>query len=224
MGTWAVVIHIPKNSHYTDHCINTRTSVKMKTFTIATIVALASVGAAQLDNIPSCALNCFVGPLASDGCSSLTDFACHCKKGAQLLSQVQPCVQGACGPSDQAAATSSAAGAPISIPDASAPAASSAVASATSAAASAASSMASSMASEASSVLSEASSAVASAASSMSSEMSMSESMSMTATPTGTGSMSMTPSASMSEFTGGAAQATQAVDILGAAALAMFAL
>ncbi|CAN9151434.1 hypothetical protein AG0111_0g10453 [Alternaria gaisen] len=202
----------------------------MKTFTIATIVALASVGAAQLDNIPSCALNCFVGPLTSDGCSSLTDFACHCKKGAQLLSQVQPCVQGACGPSDQAAAisavesTCSAAGAPISIPDASAPAASSAVASATSAAASAASSMASSMASEASSVLSEASSAVASAASSMSSEMSMSESMSMTATPTGTGSMSMTPSASMSEFTGGAAQATQAVGILGAAALAMFAL
>ncbi|OAG22266.1 CFEM-domain-containing protein [Alternaria alternata] len=203
----------------------------MKTFTIATIVALASVGAAQLDNIPSCALNCFVGPLTSDGCSSLTDFACHCKKGAQLLSQVQPCVQGACGPSDQAAAiaavesTCSAAGAPISIPDASAPAASSAVASATSAAAaSAASSMASSMASEASSVLSEASSAVASAASSMSSEMSMSESMSMTATPTATGSMSMTPSASMSEFTGGAAQATQAVGILGAAALAMFAL
>ncbi|CAN9155495.1 unnamed protein product [Alternaria alternata] len=202
----------------------------MKTFTIATIVALASVGAAQLDNIPSCALNCFVGPLTSDGCSSLTDFACHCKKGAQLLSQVQPCVQGACGPSDQAAAiaavesTCSAAGAPISIPDASAPAVSSAVASATSAAASAASSMASSMASEASSVLSEASSAVASAASSMSSEMSMSESMSMTATPTATGSMSMTPSASMSEFTGGAAQATQAVGILGAAALAMFAL
>ncbi|CAN9169396.1 unnamed protein product [Alternaria alternata] len=196
----------------------------MKTFTIATIVALASVGAAQLDNIPSCALNCFVGPLTSDGCSSLTDFACHCKKGAQLLSQVQPCVQGACGPSDQAAAiaavesTCSAAGAPISIPGASAPAASSAVASATSAAASAASSMASSMASEASSVLSEASSAVASAASSVSSEMSM------TATPTATGSMSMTPSASMSEFTGGAAQATQAVGILGAAALAMFAL
>jgi hypothetical protein len=58
----------------------------------------------------------------------------------------------------------------------------------------------------------------------MSSEMSMSESMSMTATPTASGSMSMTPSASVSEFTGGAAQATQAVGILGAAALAMFAL
>jgi hypothetical protein len=48
--------------------------------------------------------------------------------------------------------------------------------------------------------------------------------MSMTATPTASGSMSMTPSASVSEFTGGAAQATQAVGILGAAALAMFAL
>merc|ERR1711963_656851 len=197
MGSFTVVIHIPKNSHYTDHCINTRTSVKMKTFTIATIVALASVGAAQLDNIPSCALNCFVGPLTSDGCSSLTDFACHCEKGAQLLSQVQPCVEGACEAADQAAAisavesTCAAAGVPISIPDASAPAASSAVASATSAAASAASSVASSIASEASSVLSAASSAVASAASSASA--SLSESASVTPTPSASGNMTATP-------------------------------
>ncbi|KAL1792141.1 hypothetical protein ACET3X_009892 [Alternaria dauci] len=204
----------------------------MKTFTIATVVALASVGAAQLNNIPSCALNCFIGPLTSDGCESLTDFECHCQKGAQLLSQVQPCVEGACSPSDQAAAisavesTCAAAGVPISIPEGSAPAASSAVASATSAAASAASSVASSVASQVTSILSEASSVVASAASSLSSALSDDddESTSVTATPTATGSVSTTPSSSVSEFTGGAAQATQAVGILGAAALAMFAL
>nr|WLA78202.1 CFEM6 [Alternaria solani] len=208
----------------------------MKTFTIATVVALASVGAAQLNNIPSCALNCFIGPLTSDGCSSLTDFECHCQKGAQLLSQVQPCVEGACSPSDQAAAisavesTCAAAGVPISIPEGSAASsavasATSAAASATSAAASAASSVASSVASEVTSILSEASSVVASAASSLSSALSDDdESTSMTATPTATGSVSTTPSSSVSEFTGGAAQATQAVGILGAAALAMFAL
>jgi len=56
----------------------------------------------------------------------------------------------------------------------------------------------------------------------MASEMS---SAMMTGTPTASESMmSMTPSASMSEFTGAAAQATQAVGILGAAALAMLAL
>ncbi|PZC94251.1 GPI anchored CFEM domain containing protein [Pyrenophora tritici-repentis] len=116
----------------------------MKSFTIASIIALASVASAQLDNIPSCALNCFIGPLTSDGCSALTDFKCHCQKGGQLLSQVQPCVEKACNPSDQAAAIS-------------------AVESTCKAAASAASS-----------VLSVVSSAVASAASSASASASMS--------------------------------------------------
>ncbi|KAI4625120.1 uncharacterized protein J4E87_004966 [Alternaria ethzedia] len=201
----------------------------MKTFTIAAFAALASVGSAQLSNIPSCALQCFLAPLQSDGCSSLTDFECHCKKGAELLGKVQPCVQGACEQEDQAKAISAvqdtckAAGVPINIPGASAAPsmASSAVASATSAAASMASSAAASASSMASSVMSEAS-AVESAASSMASEMS---SAMMTGTPTASESMmSMTPSASMSEFTGAAAQATQAVGILGAAALAMLAL
>ncbi|KAI0579273.1 GPI anchored CFEM domain-containing protein [Pyrenophora tritici-repentis] len=121
----------------------------MKSFTIASIIALASVASAQLDNIPSCALNCFIGPLTSDGCSALTDFKCHCQKGGQLLSQVQPCVEKACNPSDQAAAIS-------------------AVESTCKAAA------ASSQASAASSVLSVVSSAVASAASSASASASMS--------------------------------------------------
>jgi hypothetical protein len=199
----------------------------MKTFTIATFVALASVATAQLDNIPSCALNCFVGPLTSDGCASLTDFACHCEKGAQLLSQVQPCVEGACNAEDRAAAisavesTCAAAGVPIVIPDASSAAAS--VTSAVSSAAASASSVASSVASEASSVLSEVSSAVESAASSVAAEVS---SIVATRTPTASGAASASgaPSSSVSEFTGAAAQATQAVGILGAAALAMLAL
>ncbi|EDU40367.1 GPI anchored CFEM domain containing protein [Pyrenophora tritici-repentis] len=201
----------------------------MKSFTIASIIALASVASAQLDNIPSCALNCFIGPLTSDGCSALTDFKCHCQKGGQLLSQVQPCVEKACNPSDQAAAISAvestckAAGVPITIPNASgaASAASSAAATVTSAVASAASSAASaasSQASAASSVLSVVSSAVASAASSASASASMSSQ------STASHSASASASASASQFTGGAPQATQAAGILGAAALAMLVL
>src|SRR5438128_1776699 len=99
-------------------------------------------------------LNCFLGPLGSDGCSALTDFGCHCKKGTELLSKVQPCVQGACSSADQAATiaavqkTCQDAGVPINIPNASsaAPAASSAASSAASAASSAIASVKSSAA------------------------------------------------------------------------------
>lgn len=215
----------------------------MKTFAVASIIALATVASAQLDNIPSCAvchphttisldspinvqqLNCFIGPLTSDGCSTLTDFACHCKKGTELLATVQPCVQGACSADDQATTiagvekTCQDAGVPLEIPDTSS-AASSVASSATSAAASAASSAASS----ASSVVSEASSALESAASSMSSALSSAMSSAASATGAASGSASTTPSASPSQFTGAAAQATQAAGLLGAAALALFAL
>ncbi|CAO2650506.1 Nn.00g017980.m01.CDS01 [Neocucurbitaria sp. VM-36] len=193
----------------------------MKTFTIATIIALASVGTAQLDNIPSCALNCFITPLSSDGCSALTDFACHCKKGAELLAQVQPCVQGACSAADQATtisaveATCEQAGAPISIPDASA--APSAASSAASAVSSAVASAESSAAAVTSSAAEAASSAVGSVASSLASAVS-----SATATATSNGTTSATPT--LSTFTGGAAQATKAAGFLGAAAIAMLAL
>merc|ERR1712063_30495 len=94
------------NFCYIDPCINPQTTAKMKSFTIASFVALAAVASAQLDNIPECALTCFVGPLTSDGCESLTDFECHCKKGDTLLASVQPCVEGACSADDQAAAIS----------------------------------------------------------------------------------------------------------------------
>jgi hypothetical protein len=65
----------------------------MKSFTIAAFVALASVGTAQLENIPGCALSCFLTSLGSDGCTTLTDFACHCKSADKLFASVIPCVQ-----------------------------------------------------------------------------------------------------------------------------------
>ncbi|KNG48657.1 CFEM-domain-containing protein [Stemphylium lycopersici] len=201
----------------------------MKSFTIASIVALATVASAQLDNIPECALACFVGPLTSDGCESLTDFACHCKKGDTLLASVQPCVEGACSADDQAAAISAvestckAAGVPITIPDSSAaPEVSSAVETVVT-------SVISSPVETVSSVVSSAAeytSAMMSSAMEISSTMEIPSSITPVPLPTvnGTGAVSLTPSSSMPEFTGAAAQATHAAGIIGAAALAMLAL
>lgn len=45
-----------QNFHFLHLITDNNTSVKMKTFTIASIIALASLGSAQLDNIPSCAV------------------------------------------------------------------------------------------------------------------------------------------------------------------------
>lgn len=81
----------------------------------------ASLANAQLPDVPKCSLNCFVSALTSDGCSELTDFACHCQK-TQLISSVTPCVQKACEVSDQISVSNvvvsqcSAAGHPISVP------------------------------------------------------------------------------------------------------------
>lgn len=162
-------------------------------------------------------LSCFIGPLTSDGCSSLTDFKCHCQKGAQLLSSVQPCVEGACSSSDKDATiaavqkTCAENGAPIQIPGAGA--ASSAVASATSAAAS----VVSSKAAVASSAASSAAAAVSSAAASLASKVS-------SGAAAATSAVSIKPTQSLATFTGGAPAATQAAGLLGAAALAMLAL
>ncbi|KAL4752046.1 hypothetical protein BDW72DRAFT_192375 [Aspergillus terricola var. indicus] len=59
--------------------------------------------------------------MSSDGCPSLTDFACHCRQPA-LVSEVAPCVQQACSEQDQSSVSNvvmtacSSAGAPISVP------------------------------------------------------------------------------------------------------------
>lgn len=67
-------------------------------FTLAALFAAGSY--AQLSNLPQCALNCFLGPLQSDGCDSLTDFKCHCSNPT-LIPKVQPCVQSKCSASEQ---------------------------------------------------------------------------------------------------------------------------
>lgn len=89
---------------------------------ITALALVAAVANAQtLPNIPSCALSCFVTALSSDGCSSLTDFACHCAK-TTLIGTITPCVQKACDAADQATvlqdvqSTCQSAGVPISIP------------------------------------------------------------------------------------------------------------
>ncbi|PSN73263.1 GPI anchored CFEM domain-containing protein [Corynespora cassiicola Philippines] len=201
----------------------------MKTFAAATIIALASVASAQLDNLPSCALTCFLEPLQNDGCSSLSDFACHCEQADTLIASVQPCVQGACSAEDQATVISgveeicAGAGVPVTLPD---PNASSAPGSATptpepsseapSATPTPTPEPTEDVSSAVSSAVASASSAVESIASSIASVL-----------PTITGGNatgSATPSPTISEFTGAAAQATKAVGVIGAAALAMLAL
>ncbi|ODM20196.1 hypothetical protein SI65_05184 [Aspergillus cristatus] len=83
-----------------------------------TVTGLAS---AQIPNVPSCSLQCFLSSLTSDGCSDLTDFACHCAK-PQLPKEITPCVEKACSEADQSAVSNavvqecSAAGHPISLP------------------------------------------------------------------------------------------------------------
>jgi hypothetical protein len=92
----------------------------MKSFGI--VALFASVAFAQLNDIPPCALNCFLGPLSSDGCTNLLDFACHCQK-PQLIPAVQPCVEKACTPAEVATVlsvvskTCADAGFPISVPN-----------------------------------------------------------------------------------------------------------
>jgi hypothetical protein len=45
-------------------------------------------------------LKCLTSALGADGCSELTDFACHCQKTG-LVEQVVPCVKQACDVTDQ---------------------------------------------------------------------------------------------------------------------------
>ncbi|QSS50780.1 proline-rich antigen [Histoplasma capsulatum var. duboisii H88] len=81
----------------------------------------ASLANAQLPDIPQCAFQCFAEALGSDGCSSVTDFACHCKVPT-LPAKITPCVEAACPPQDQASVSNlvvsqcSAAGVPIVLP------------------------------------------------------------------------------------------------------------
>jgi len=187
----------------------------MKTFAAAVLVSLASIATAQFDNIPSCALNCFIDPLTSDGCSGLTDFACHCQKADSLFAAVTPCVQSACPADDQATVisaveeTCASAGVTIEVPTPGAT--SSEVVASTEAPASSA-------------VVTSEVPASTEAASSAYPTSAVESSVSGIPTPTGNGTAPTTGAPAPSQFTGAAAHATQAAGVLGAAALALFAL
>ncbi|KAK7615829.1 CFEM domain-containing protein, partial [Phyllosticta citricarpa] len=73
----------------------------MKTAVAAIALSMVSVAYSQaVTDLPNCAVNCFVQVLSNDGCSSLGDFECHCKKPG-LVESVTPCVEKACSVADQ---------------------------------------------------------------------------------------------------------------------------
>lgn len=159
-------------------------------------------------------LNCFLEPLSSDGCSDLQDFACHCQKADTLFAAVTPCVQGACSAEDQATVISAVeetcaqAGVTIDVPT---PGGSSTPAPSSTEAASSA------PASETPAPTSEATPETSAEASSAGSSVIPTPTGNVT-TPTGTASPTV------SEFPGVAPRMTQAAGLLGAAAIALFAL
>jgi len=68
----------------------------MKASFVAAALSAAAVAYGQsIADLPSCALSCFIGPLQSDGCGSLTDYKCHCSQSS-LIPEVQPCVESKC--------------------------------------------------------------------------------------------------------------------------------
>ncbi|KAJ5442187.1 Extracellular membrane protein CFEM domain [Penicillium cf. griseofulvum] len=69
------------------------------------VLTAGAVTRAQLSNIPQCSLTCFTSALGSDGCSELTDFACHCQKPG-LVAEIVPCINKACDVPDRQAVSS----------------------------------------------------------------------------------------------------------------------
>ncbi|KAI9756896.1 MAG: hypothetical protein M4579_003650 [Chaenotheca gracillima] len=191
----------------------------------------ALVSSQSLPDVPTCSLACFTTALTSDGCSSLTDFKCHCSK-PQLVSQIQPCVNKACSPADQQKVTDTvmstceSVGEPIAIPSAGA---SSAAGASTGAATSAAetsaaeTSAAATSAAETSAAATSAAetSAAATSAAATSAAATTAAATSAAAT-SGVASPSAAPPASTSvmAFTGAAAQPTGAFGVVAAIALA----
>ncbi|OGE55274.1 hypothetical protein PENARI_c004G07152 [Penicillium arizonense] len=174
----------------------------------------ATLANAQLPNVPACSLNCFVTALTTDGCSELTDFACHCQK-TSLVSTITPCVQKACQVSDQISVSNavveqcSSAGHPIVVPPietTSASSSSSASASeTTSSSAPAETSATATATASGSSSASESSSATGSATASSSSGSGASSSGAASSTPLATKTGSASASASSPAYTGAAA-------------------
>ena len=78
----------------------TTTTIKMK-YSIAALGLIATLAVAQLPNIPICSQACFLTALSTDGCTSITDFKCHCSKTG-LTAQIVPCINAACSAADAA--------------------------------------------------------------------------------------------------------------------------
>ncbi|GFF56497.1 CFEM-domain-containing protein [Aspergillus udagawae] len=93
----------------------------MRLAAAAVVLGAGAITSAQLSNIPQCSLKCLTSALGADGCSELTDFACHCQKTG-LVEQVVPCVKQACDVTDQQAVSNvvvslcSGVGHPVSVP------------------------------------------------------------------------------------------------------------
>ncbi|RJE18855.1 hypothetical protein PHISCL_08811 [Aspergillus sclerotialis] len=85
------------------------------------LVAAGLANAQGLPNLPPCSLNCFVSALGNDGCTPLTNFACHCQVPG-LAEKITPCVKDACDVAAQSSVSSivvsqcSAAKHPITLP------------------------------------------------------------------------------------------------------------
>ncbi|EPS36491.1 hypothetical protein H072_10042 [Dactylellina haptotyla CBS 200.50] len=66
----------------------------MKTSGILAVAAGAALAAAQLDQIPTCALTCAISSIGASGCAQ-TDIACVCS-ASSFLSGILTCIQGTC--------------------------------------------------------------------------------------------------------------------------------
>ncbi|KAK6362682.1 hypothetical protein TWF730_000138 [Orbilia blumenaviensis] len=66
----------------------------MKTSGILAVAAGAALAAAQLDQIPTCALTCAISSIGSSGCQQ-TDISCICS-ASTFLTGILSCIQGSC--------------------------------------------------------------------------------------------------------------------------------
>ncbi|KAL3484861.1 hypothetical protein BJX62DRAFT_48021 [Aspergillus germanicus] len=102
----------------------------MKLHQLVVFFVGVSLAHAQLIDLPQCSIQCILTAMSHDGCSSLTDFACHCRQPS-LVTEVTPCVQRDCNLQDQSSVSNavtaqcSSVGVPISIPPVTTPTSSS---------------------------------------------------------------------------------------------------
>ncbi|CEL09455.1 hypothetical protein ASPCAL12590 [Aspergillus calidoustus] len=102
----------------------------MKLYQLVISFLGVSLALAQLIDLPQCSIQCILTAMSQDGCSSLTDFACHCRQPS-LVTEVTPCVQRDCNLQDQSSVSNavtaqcSSVGVPISIPPVTTPTSSS---------------------------------------------------------------------------------------------------